>query len=111
MRPDISIWRDDEVVAGIECKTQFGWNRHRWLPDFEQREKRLANAFPHAALFLLVLTSSNWSGFGDDRRAGNQFFVLLNDIWPNNFEASSSDQAIVHPIERLVEALLVHVRG
>ncbi|MBX2970681.1 MAG: hypothetical protein KF803_15020 [Cyclobacteriaceae bacterium] len=27
IRPDISIWRQDEVIAIIECKTQLGWNR------------------------------------------------------------------------------------
>ncbi len=48
MRPDISIWRDKEVVAAIECKTQLGWKRDSWLDDFEKREKRLADKFPKA---------------------------------------------------------------
>ena len=108
MRPDISIWRGETVVAAIECKTQLGWNRDGWLHDFENREKRLAAEFSSAKLFLLVMTASNWPGFGDDRRVGSQFFVLLNDIWPNTFDPSSSTTSITHPIERLFRELISH---
>jgi len=109
MRPDISIWRNDKVVAAIECKTQLGWNRDGWLHDFEDREKRLTEAFPDARLFLLVMTGRNWPGFGNDIRVGKQFFVLLNDIWPNTFDASST--VVVHMIEGLFCEILNHARG
>jgi hypothetical protein len=111
MRPDISVWRGETVVAAIECKTQLGWNRDGWLHDFEDRETRLAAEFPDAKLFLLVMTGSNWPGFGDDKRVGKQFFVLLNDIWPNTFEASAATASIVHPIESLFHEVLSHARG
>lgn len=111
MRPDISIWNGDEVIAAIECKTQLGWNRNGWLHDFENREKRLATEFPNARLFLLVMTGSNWSGFGSDVRTGNQFFVLLNDIWPNTFEPATAPSAIAHPIESLFRKILLHATG
>jgi hypothetical protein len=111
MRPDISIWRGDKVVAAIECKTQLGWNRGGWLHDFEGREKRLATEFHDAKLFLLVMTGSNWPGFGDDKRVSKQFFVLLKDIWPNTFESSSAETSIVHPIEVLFREVLSHAKG
>lgn len=111
MRPDISVWRGETVVAAIECKTQLGWNRDGWLHDFEDREKRLLAPFPDAKLFLLVMTGSNWPGFGDDKRVGKQFFVLLNNIWPNTFEASAATESIVHPIERLFSEILSHAKG
>lgn len=111
MRPDISVWQGDKVVAAIECKTQLGWNRGGWLNDFEDREKRLEAEFPNAKLFLLVLTRSNWPGFGDDKRTGRQFFVLLNDGWPTTFEASSATASIVHPIESLFHEVLFHAKG
>lgn len=111
MRPDISVWRGETVVAAIECKTQLGWNRNGWLHDFEDRETRLAAEFPDAKLYLLVMTGSNWSGFGDDKRVGKQFFVLLNDIWPNTFEASAATTNIVHPIECLFHEILSYARG
>jgi hypothetical protein len=30
IRPDISIWKGEDVIAIIECKTQLGYNRHSW---------------------------------------------------------------------------------
>lgn len=111
MRPDISIWQGETVIAAIECKTQLGWNRGGWLHDFEGREKRLAAEFPDAKLFLLVMTGSNWPGFGDDKRVRKQFFVLLKDIWPNTFESSTATTSIVHPIEVLFREVLSHAEG
>lgn len=110
MRPDISIWKNNEVVAAIECKTQLGWNRDGWLDDFENRESRLSNEFPNARLFLLVMTGSNWSGFGNAQRVGKQFFVLLDDIWPNKFEPTKGENAIVHTIESLFLEILEHAK-
>jgi hypothetical protein len=106
MRPDISIWRGDTIVAAIECKTQLGWNREGWLTDFEERSKRLEDEYPDAKLFLLVLTGKNWLGFGDDQRVGNQFFVLLNDIWAADFSNSVNQSSIAHPIEKLLQNIL-----
>ncbi|GAI11882.1 unnamed protein product, partial [marine sediment metagenome] len=65
MKPDISIWKGDELIAIIECKTNLGWNRKGWKRDFNERESRLKKIFPKAHAFLLVLTSINWSGFDD----------------------------------------------
>jgi hypothetical protein len=110
MRPDISIWRGSQVVAAVECKTQLGWNRDGWLHDFEDRESRLRVDFPDAKLFLVVMTASNWPGFGDDARVDQQFFVMLEDIWPRDFEESMSD-AIVHRAESLIAEVLRHAGG
>lgn len=112
MRPDISVWRGDTVIAAVECKTQLGWNRDGWLQEFEVREKRLKEQHPNARLFLLVMTGSNWPGFGNDQRVGKQFFVLLNKIWPNEFEISEADnESIVHPIEKLFGEIHTHTKG
>ncbi len=107
MRPDISIWRGEQVVAAIECKTQLGWNRNGWLEDFTQRETRLRDHFPDSKLFLLVMTASNWSGFGDDARIGKQFFVMLEKIWPRDFEESMAN-SIVNRIECLIAEIVQH---
>jgi hypothetical protein len=107
MRPDISIWRGERVVAAIECKTQLGWNRDGWLRDFEDRESRLRDEFPAARLFLLVMTGSNWPGFGEDSRAQEQFFVLLREIWPRDFDEASST-LIEDRVESLIERVVNH---
>lgn len=110
LRPDISIWRGSDVVAAVECKTQLGWNRDGWLRDFESREIRLRNDHPDAKLFLLVMTGSNWSGFGNDVRVGKQLFVLLDNIWPREFDESIRT-SIVHRVESLIAGIVRHANG
>lgn len=106
MRPDITIWQGDKLIAAVECKTQLGWNRDNWLVDFEQRESKLKKYFPNADMFLVVMTASNWGGFGDDKRAGSKFFVLLkNKMWPREFTTSNMSE-IVHRVESLLEAVI-----
>ena len=99
-------------MAAIECKTQLGClNRNNWIHSFDEREHRLSLEFPGAKLFQLVMTGSNWHGFGDDKRAGTQFFVLLKDIWPEKFESSEASNYIVNPIEKLLIEVLSHAKG
>lgn len=104
IRPDISIWDGDKVVFAIECKTQLGWNRKGWKQQFEKREKALKDQFKDATLYLLVMTGSNWAGFGEDHRVGEQFFVLLKDIWPLKFDEKDIS-TICHPIENLFKKM------
>ena len=80
IKPDISIWRNDRVLAIIECKTNLGWHRLEWEKDFRKRESKLKSIFPKAKAFLLVLTSINWPGFNPhDKRVGKQFFALSSE--------------------------------
>lgn len=111
MRPDITIWRNGQVVAAIECKTQLGWNRHGWQNDFEARETRLADEAPDARLFLLVMSGSNWAGFGDDSRVGSQFFVLLDKTWPPYLTLPINKKVIVTPLEALIKTLVENLKG
>jgi hypothetical protein len=57
------------------------------------------------------MTGSNWPGFGNDKRVGSQFFVLLDDTWPNKFEQAVASTTIVHPIETLFREVLSHARA
>lgn len=110
LRPDISVWRGEKLIAAIECKTQLGWNRDGWIRDFEKRQAILIDVSPDAKLFLLVMTGINWPGYGDDARVGQQFFLLLRDLWPTKFDASVVATGITHPIEGLFSAVLSHSR-
>lgn len=102
IRPDISVWKDNQVIATIECKTQLGWNRHNWEQQHNDRDKKLKADFPDAKSFLLVMTGLNWSGFGDSSKLNDSYFCLLNDIWPNNYSDKSQ---IFTPIENLFKQL------
>jgi hypothetical protein len=106
MRPDISIWERDVVKAIIECKTQLGWNRYKWRDDFSRKEKNLKLEFPDAKAFLVVMTSKNWPGFGEDENVGKKFFTLYN-TWPTEIDPNKDlDKYIVNPIEPLIRSLL-----
>ncbi|MEI9807445.1 MAG: hypothetical protein WDO16_05925 [Bacteroidota bacterium] len=104
IRPDISIWDKDEVVAIIECKTQLGWNRHNWEDDYNNREVKLKTEFPAANSYMLVMTGSNWGGFNDTLHLGTKYFCLLKDIWPLNY---TDKKQILTPIEKLFEQILL----
>ena len=102
IRPDISIWRGDtEVVAIIECKTQLGWNRHDWKNNFSERENKLKKEFPNASAFLIVLTSLNWPGFGEDENVGKKYFCLSN-VWPTDINIDKLEGDLLNPIEPII---------
>ncbi len=105
LRPDISIWKQDELLASIECKTQLGWNRHHWQSDFESREKELKEKYPRVRTFLLVMTTKNWSGFGDNPKVGKQFFVL-SKVWPSSINPDNIDEVIGTPIEKFFKQIV-----
>jgi hypothetical protein len=106
IRPDISVWKNDKVVAIIECKTQLGWNRNKWEEDFKKRESKLKNEFPNAKAFLVVMTSENWSGFPDgNKKVGAQYFTL-SSTWPTNISDAKIDSVIMNPIEGLFKKII-----
>lgn len=104
IRPDISIWKGDEVVAIIECKTQLGWSRHNWEQQYNDRDNNLKKDFPNAKSYLLTMTSINWGGFGAHERLNKNYFSLLdNNTWPTSY---SSTVQILTPIENLFKQLI-----
>lgn len=107
LRPDISIWKCNEVKAIIECKTQLGWNRDRWEEDFKKREDQLRKSYPNAKAYLLVMTLANWAGFGINCNVGKKYFVL-SKCWPTDINEDIKD-VIVNPFEVLANDLLCHL--
>ncbi|WP_295616716.1 DUF2059 domain-containing protein [Chamaesiphon sp. GL140_3_metabinner_50] len=107
LRPDITIWRGLDLLAVIECKTQLGWHRHDWKSHFESREEKIKEVFPNAKIFLVVMTSCNWSGFGEDERVGKQLFCLLKDIWPTSLSKCRDPEIFDTRIEYLFEEINV----
>jgi hypothetical protein len=107
LRPDITIWRGSELLAVIECKTQLGWHRSEWAFHFEGRENKIKEIFPKAQIFLVVMSGSNWRGFGSDPRVGKQLFCLLkNGIWPTNLPIKYDEAVLETRIEKLFEQLV-----
>lgn len=48
LRPDISIWKNDELIAVIELKVSDGWNRKNMLNHLEERRKSIQAIWPNA---------------------------------------------------------------
>lgn len=106
IRPDISVWDGDQVVAIIECKTQLGYNRYGWEREFHERESNLKRQFPKANAFLVVMTSENWSGFPNGSKdIGKKYFTLCS-TWPASCSDDSLDKVIINPFEDLLNQIL-----
>ena len=106
MRPDISVWRGSDLLAVIECKTQLGWSRKTWKSDFEYRERELKKEIPNVQTFLVVMSSSNWPGFGEDPKIGKQWFCLLNNKWPTQLSTPPEPNMLYPtPIEDLFKQI------
>lgn len=105
IKPDISLWREDRLVAVIECKTQLGWLRHNWVDHILHREQQIKAVYPESKVFWLVMTSCNWSGFGDDSRLGETLFCLLKEIWPTQITKDFQHTMLETPLEELLQQI------
>ena len=106
MKPDISIWRGNKVLAIIECKTNLGFARKRWESDFTTRKQQLKLAFPKAKAYLLVLSSKNWPGFDKgDKRVNSEFFALSN-TGLRGIKDAPLDDVVENRIETLFSGIL-----
>jgi len=106
LKPDISVWNNNEVVAIIECKTNFSRNRNNWEREFKKREDKLKAKFKSAKIFLLVLTSEGWPGFSkNDKKVGSQYFTLSSK-WPTKISPVNFDEVIINPIEDLFKQII-----
>lgn len=106
IRPDISIWDNDEIIAIIECKTNLGWNRKRWEDDFLAREAKLHKDFPNAKAYLVIITSENWAGIpADNIKLGEQYYIL-SKVRPTRITNENFDSIIQTPIEDLFKKLI-----
>ncbi|MBM0745728.1 hypothetical protein JOY44_30395 (plasmid) [Phormidium sp. CLA17] len=110
IRPDISIWKNDELIAIVECKTQLGWNRGNWEEHFEARKTQLIAEFSKAKAYLLVMTDLNWGGFKDERHQallGKEYFCLLKGAWPGTTSFDEIKKNIFW--ESCIEKLIVSI--
>jgi hypothetical protein len=93
-RPDVSLRSPlaEALIATIECKTDFGWNRQGWRDAFQARTDKLQQQFPGCASYLCVLFNKNWEC------AEKQWFCLSRH-YPTRLGDPIQDSDILTPIE------------
>lgn len=107
-RPDISVLDGrSQLLATIECKTNFGWNRKGWQIAFETRENALKKLFPNCTSYLCIMTKINWDSSELDKsnKLGTSWFCLCND-YIGRLRGAITDENIFTPIEPLFVATL-----
>lgn len=110
IKPDISLWTlSNEFVGFIECKTQLGRDRFDWENKFKERAIKVRKTYPKSLSFLVVMTESNWQGFGNNSEVGKRYFCLLPKKIRNARGIKEVDfnqeVPIINPIEDLFKQI------
>lgn len=93
VRPDISIWNKNELIAVIELKVSNGWKGKSMLPHLYEREEQIKRIAPNAYFGVLAfwnffdITGKNWN---------SKYFGLLN------FDESNKHLRTDSSIEKLI---------
>jgi hypothetical protein len=96
IRPDISIWKDNQLVAAIELKVSDGWKGRTMIPHFIEREKQIKNLFPYAYFGVIAF----WNFFDQDIDGWNsKYFGLLKFDKENNHTRTNAY------IEKLIQEI------
>jgi hypothetical protein len=105
-RPDVSLRSPlaDTLIATIECKTDFGWNRNNWRDAFHERRQRLQTEFPGCASYLCVLCNKNWN-------STEKQWVCLSRLYPTQLADPIEDSDILAPIEPMFVDILAKMRA
>src|SRR5690606_32292466 len=73
IRPDISIWHGETLIAAIELKVNNGWKRETIFDHLIQREKQIKSLHSNCGFFAIAF----WNFFPDDCVEWNQQYVGL----------------------------------
>ena len=92
---------DSEILlATIECKTNFGWNRDGWQIDHESRSDALNELCPECTSYLCVMTQKNWDSteLENSTKFGREWLCLCNEN-VGKLPAEITSDFILTPIE------------
>ena len=96
MRPDISIWKDNDLIAVIELKVSDGWKRAGMLNHLEERKRNIQAIYPDVFFGAIAF----WDCFRN----------IDNDLYPNYFGLVIHDNKNNHPLtERTIEQMLKRI--
>lgn len=99
LRPDISIWKGNEVVAVIELKVNDGWKRKDMLAHLEEREKKIKEIAPNAYFGVL----SFWNFFDVSTPNWNtKYFGLYNYSNDDNHQRVGCIETLIIAVNKCI---------
>lgn len=97
IRPDISIWKDNHLIAVIELKVSDGWKRVGMLNHLEERKRNIQAIYPDVFFGAIAF----WDCFRN----------IDNDLYPNYLGLVIHDEKHNHPstgrtIEEMIKRII-----
>jgi hypothetical protein len=83
-KPDVGIWKDDQLLVVVECKTSLGHRRNDWLDDYNKRVFEFEGVnVPSDSMLLFVGSEHTWKGFPrhDSRFLSTWFPLAPTGAW------------------------------
>lgn len=98
IRPDISIWKDDELIAVIELKVSNGWKGKFMIPHLDDRKKKIQELYPNVFFGVIAF----WNCFGEGFKTDDSEYLGLYGYSKNN-GYQSTGKTIEQIIERVIK--------
>jgi len=95
IKPDISIWKGDQLIAVLELKVNNGWKAKSIIEHLQQREEQIKNIFPNCFFGVLAY----WNFFDTSLPEWNTKYVGLK-IWKTKDSETTNGK-----IENLIKSI------
>jgi hypothetical protein len=100
IRPDLSIWKENQLAAVIELKVSDGWKGKTMTKHLDNRKKEIQEIWP-GAFFGAI---SFWNCFGDGFKTDDSEYIGLY-----NFDKGNVHKATGKTIEQIItRAIKIH---
>jgi hypothetical protein len=96
IRPDVTIWKNGNLIASIEMKVQLGRRRLEWRDEIRNREIDIKTKTNCKFFGVVCFTENNWQGFNRDEDWETKYFALTDGNW----------QSIENSFEKLLKNIL-----
>ena len=97
IRPDISIWKDSQIVAIIELKVNDGWKRKTIMQHLEDRESQIKKDFPKVFFGVIAF----WNFFDKSLNGWNTKYIGIKE-WTGNCRTEASVENLILGIEKYI---------
>lgn len=96
-RPDITIWKNEQLIAAIELKVNKGWKNKSMIDHLEKRENQIKEIYP--SCFFAVI--GFWNFFDQDSKDWNsKYFGILHDRQDKHERTNSSIENLITKISQ-----------